>query len=129
MHAAVEGLLPPKGRVMESSMLHRGKCSGHWNHMCRAAAHLEHTLCQGRLFLAKQQLLDLRVQAGQPLVGLVIGEVDVAVCARAHDVELGIKHVDALRQREQAMSSLEMPLGFASAILLGDLMPCSQSTD
>lgn len=70
-------------------------------------AHFEHSLGQGRLLVPKQQLLYLWVQAGQPAVGVCVGVVDVAVCPRTHDVELGIKHIDALhRSKMTIMSSL-----------------------
>lgn len=67
-------------------------------------AHLEHALGRGRLLLAEQQLLDLWVQAGQPLLGVTVGKIDVAVCPWADNVELGIKHVDALFPNHTAPS-------------------------
>lgn len=54
------------------------------------------------LGLAVQELLNLRVKGGQPLVRLGVREVDGQVRARRHDVELGVEHINAVDNAVQA---------------------------
>ena len=48
------------------------------------------------LNIAVQELLNFRVEGGEPLVSLSVREVDSHVCSRGDDVELRIKHVNPM---------------------------------